>query len=320
MFIKKTITLSILILGTQGAITYADNTPANTVNSFEKLFGITEGKRRNHTKGFCFEGTLTPNDKLIQTYSSSALFTGESKVIGRLSHKGGNSSAADNKPAEYGIGLSLSTASGETHLMSMNTLDFFPVATPEAFAELMRAKVQGGDAIKAFKQKNTDLQRFKAHESKKTKTLTPYEGSTFNSINSFYLVNNNGNKTAIRWSFVPTRTQAIVLAPKQDFFFANMQQNLKNHGITWDMVVTIANPNDAINNAALPWSGKHTKVIAAKLKVSSISTEKEGQCDNINFDPLVLSSGFTPSEDPLLQARRTAYAISFGKRLSEKNK
>jgi len=25
-----------------------------TVDSFEKLFGVTQGRRRNHTKGFCF--------------------------------------------------------------------------------------------------------------------------------------------------------------------------------------------------------------------------------------------------------------------------
>jgi catalase len=38
--------------------------------------------------------------------------------------------------------------------MALNTLDFFPVATPEAFAELMYAKSQGSDAVKIFKEKN----------------------------------------------------------------------------------------------------------------------------------------------------------------------
>ncbi len=315
---KKAIGLCIFLLGSQGLVANADDSALATVDSFEKLFGVTEGKRRNHTKGFCFDAVLIPDVSVMQQYSNSSLFSGESAVIGRLSHKGGNHMAADDKAAEYGMGLSFALPSGETHLMSMNTLDFFPVATPEAFAQLMRAKAQGSAAVKAFKQKSTDLQRFKAHGATKSKRLVPYEGSTYNSLNSFYLVNADGVKTAVRWSFEPVVQQAVVMEPKQDFFFDNMQKNLADHGVTWNMVVTLANDGDVIDNAALPWKGKHKKLLAAKLKVVSISSEQQGQCETINYDPLVLSQGFAPSADPLLQARRNSYAISFGRRVSEK--
>jgi catalase len=39
-------------------------------------------------------------------------------------------------------------------------------------------------------------------------------------------------------------------------------------------------------------------------------------CDKFNFDPNILSAGFTPSADPVLRMRSPAYGISFGKRLS----
>ncbi|MEM0910316.1 MAG: catalase [Pseudomonadota bacterium] len=319
---KNTFIISILssmLFSSHAVMAAESNTSVNTVNAFEQLFGVMEGKRRNHVRGFCFAGELTPVDGKITQYSKSAMFTGKSSVIGRLSHKDGYHSAPDNKPAHYGMGLSIQTSSGETHLMSMNTLDFFPVATPEAFAELMQAKVTGGPAVKAFKSKNKDLQRFKAHAAKNKKTLTPYEGTTYNSVNSFYLVNEQDEQTAIRWSFVPVQPQNIVLEPTESFFFENMQKNLSQHDISWDMVITIANPDDAVNNAALPWEGEHQQLTAARLKVLSIAKEEDGQCDNINYDPLVLSSGFKPSDDPLLQARSTSYAITFGKRLSEKS-
>ncbi len=316
--IKRIIALGIFTSAMPTLAADIHQTALHTVDSFEKIFGITEGKRRNHTKGFCFKGVFLPHDKAIEQYTNSPLFSGKSNVIGRLSHKGGNNTAPDNKPAEYGMALSITTTQGK-HLMSMNTLDFFPVATPEAFAELMHAKAQGPAAVKAFKNKNTDLQRFKAHVAKKPKVLTPYEGSTFNSINSFYLVNTSGQKTAVRWSFVPAKPQAIVLKPQQNFFFNNMQRNLQKQDIVWNMIFTFANDNDAINNAAIAWTGQRKQIIAAKLQVHSISTEQHDQCDDINYDPLVLSPGFEPSADPLLQARRSSYAISFAKRLSEKN-
>ena len=301
-------------------VTFANNVDAATasINTFEKLFGITEGKRRNHTKGFCFSATLKPKNKLIQQYSNSSLFTKNSDVIGRFSHKGGSYLAADNNPGEYGMGMSITTASNEIHLMSMNTLDFFPVATPEAFAELMQAKATGSAAVKAFKQSNKDLQRFKVHQSKKTKMLKPYEGHTFNSVNSFYLTNEKGEKTAIRWAFVPQHEQEIIVQPAQDFYFKNLQQKLTKNTVTWDMVITLANPEDEINNAAIAWQGDHQQIIAAELQVKAIQSEQEGKCDLINFNPLVLSTGFAPSADPLLEARRNAYAVAYSRRLAEK--
>jgi len=318
MTIKPIIRLGIALLSAHIVTANADDSAAGVVHSFEQLFGVSEGKRRNHTKGFCFNATLTPSDAEIKRYSHSPLFREVSTVIGRLSHKGGNNLAPDNKYADYGMGLSITTASNDVHLMSMNTQDFFPVATPEAFAELMRAKTQGKEKVKAFKQKNHDLQRFKAHSAKQAKTLKPYEGSRFNSINSFYLINAQGEKTAVRWSFIPSQPQAIVMQPTANFFYQNMQKNLTDHGVAWDMVITLANPDDKVNNAAMKWSGPHTHITAATLRVNAISTEANGECDTINYDPLVLSPGFEPSADPLLQARRNAYAISFGKRIVEK--
>ncbi len=317
MINSKMIILALLLAATPSAFANDIGTASDGINTFEKLFGIAEGKRRNHTKGFCFSATFIPKNKTILRYSNSSLFAESSSVIGRLSHKGGNYLAADDKPGEYGMGLSITTASNEIHLMSMNTLDFFPVATPEAFAELMHAKVAGSAAVKAFKQNNKDLQRFKAHQSKKTKTLKPYEANTFNSVNSFYLVNDKDEKTAVRWSFVPQAQQKLVVAPAQDFLFKNLQKNLENNSVIWDMVITFANPEDDVNNAAIAWKGKHQQLVAAELNIKAIQSEKAGECDLINFDPLVLSTGFAPSDDPLLQARRNAYAVSFGRRLSE---
>lgn len=319
----KKLGLGLIVTSTMLTPAYAmhnGNTTGSIVSSFESLFGVTKGKRRNHTKGFCFDATLIPHDKAIQQYSSSVLFSKNLEVIGRLSHKGGNSDAADDVPADYGMSLAIATGGENHHLMSMNTLDFFPVATPEAFAQFMIAKTKGGDAVKAFKNKSPDLRRFKKHQSTKLKTLTPYEGNTFNSINSFYLLDAQGKKTAVRWSFIPSKKQKIVKTPKHNFFFENMQENLKTQGVTWDMVVTLANPNDIVENAAIPWKGEHKKIIAAKLKVKRIQSEQKGSCDRINYDPMVLSEGFAPSADPLLQARRNAYALTFSKRIYEQTK
>lgn len=298
-------------------ITHAESMAEDSINSFEKLFGVSEGQRRNHTKGFCFAGTLTPGDAALQGLSNSELFTAPSQVIGRLSHKGGNATASDDKFGDYGMGLKIETAGGEQHIMAMNTLDFFPVSTPEAFVELNYAKAGGEEAMGEFKKKYPQIKVYAAHTATLDKTLKPYEATKFNSVNSFYLVDAESNKTAIRWSFVPASDNGIVVETGSDFFFSNIQENMKNGTVAWDMVVTLANENDPIDDAAAYWTGEHVTHTAATLTLTSVMSEKDGQCEAINYDPLVLSKGFEPSDDPILHARRPSYAVSFGRRLSE---
>ena len=130
MINSKMITVALLLATAPSA--FADNTGTATdgINTFEKLFGVTEGKRRNHTKGFCFSATLSPKNQNIQQYSNSNLFTENAQVIGRLSHKGGKYLAADNKPGEYGMGLSITTASNENHPDVDEHFRLFPCCDP----------------------------------------------------------------------------------------------------------------------------------------------------------------------------------------------
>ena len=286
--------------------------------AFEQLFGVTEGKRRNHTKGFCVEGELTPVDAAIRTYSNSPLFTGASTVVARVSHKGGKPNPADDKYGLLGMAMEISTSDSDLHVIAMNTEHFFPVATSEAFIDLLRAKTEGAEATKAFAAKHPALKAYKAYHSALDKTLRPYEGTTYNSVNSFYLVNEAGEQTAMRFSFRPSGEEAIVVDTHPDFFLENMQANIAGGGVSWDMVVTLANPDDVVADPSIQWTGDHTEIVAARFTASAAMAESDGQCDEINFDPMVLSEGFAPSEDPMLEVRSMIYALGVGQRLSEK--
>jgi len=61
------------------------------------------------------------------------------------------------------------------------------------------------------------------------------------------------------------------------------------------------------------WPGERRKITLATVHLEASGGD---DCTVINFDPTVLSAGFSPSADPFLQMRSTVYAISFAKRLS----
>ncbi|MGF1708491.1 catalase [Enterovibrio baiacu] len=292
--------------------------PGEMIDAFEGKFGVTEGKRRNHTKGFCFKGQLIPNESLIANYSDSAIFKAPSGVIGRFSHSGGNNNAPDDKYGELGIGLSIVDLNGDNTRMALNTLDFFPVSTPDAFLALNQAKVKGKDAVAKMKQSHPELAAFSKHMAKRDKKVKPYEDHAYNGINTFFFVNAKGEKTPFRWVFEPTMANGVRVETHPDFFFDNIQASLENGGVSWDMTAVLANPSDDINNAAVKWTGPHQTITPVTLMIEKVATESEGQCDTINFDPLVLAKGIEPSSDPILLARSPVYAVSFGKRLTEK--
>jgi len=82
------------------------------------------------------------------------------------------------------------------------------------------------------------------------------------------------------------------------------------------MQITLATDADDVEDPAVPWSKDNKTITAAVLHIDELSREAEGRCDKINYDPMVLSSGIEPSNDPILQARRNVYAVTFGKRIS----
>lgn len=302
---------------------FSKGTPAFDVEggfeAFENLFGVTPGKRRNHTKGFCVEGTLSPLSSDITSYSISPIFTGQSQVIARVSHKGGKANPADDKFGLLGMAMEITAPDGDLHIIGMNTEHFFPVSTSEEFIELLRAKASGPEATSEFAASHPKLKAYQDYHSGLDKTLRPYEGTTYNSVNAFYLVDGEGERTPIRFSFIPSGGQDIVVETHPDFFLENMQENIGNPGVSWDMEITIANPGDSVTDPSVQWTGEHNRIVAARFTALRAMPENEGQCDSLNFDPTILSAGFAPSEDPMLQVRSMIYSFGTAKRLSEKD-
>jgi catalase len=52
------------------------------------------------------------------------------------------------------------------------------------------------------------------------------------------------------------------------------------------------------------------------LTLTSATPQKGADCEKINFDPLVMSDGVAPTDDPILMFRSPAYATSFVRRLT----
>jgi len=305
-------------------------TPARFADGFEQVNGIHEGFRRNHAKGVCISGSFQSNGQATRLSRAAVFKTGTVPVIGRFSLAGGNPYVADGPLAVRGLGLSFRPARGQEWRTAMINLPVFPVGTPQAFYDqlfAMRPDPTTGQPdpakLKAFLAANPDVVAARAIIGAH-RFSSGFADSTFNGLNAFRFVNDAGDSTFVRWSMVPVD----VFQPQdpsqpsnkdQNYLFDAFIERLHQGPLRWHLIVTVAQGGDPTDNASVPWPPDRQRLDAGTLTIDHIEAETRGGCRDINFDPLALPSGISPSDDPLLSARSAVYSQSFTRRAGEKH-
>jgi catalase len=221
--------------------------------------------------------------------------------------------------------LQFSQANGQQWRTGMNSMPVFPVGTPEAFYQMLKAGAPdpatgkpNPASMPAFFAAHPETAPFLAWV-KTAKPSASYATETYNGINAFYLVTADGQRQAVRWGVVPQSQDAAgdTAPPGADFLEKDLVQRLASGPLRWQLNITLANPGDPLDDASKAWTGEHKVLNAGTLVLQSSQPQADGDCRDINFDPLILPSGIQASNDPLLAARSAAYASSYLRRAGE---
>jgi catalase len=307
----------------------AENAPdaPTVVAAIEGAFGVTPGERRNHIKGVCAVGEFV-GSKEAAAYSRSALFSGKAvPVVARFSLGGGNPKAPDTAKSVRGMALQFKLPGGQLHQMAMLNTPIFGAAQPQTFLDLMLA-LQPDPAtgkpdpekMKAFRASHPDA----AAQGQYLAANNPpasYANSAYWGIHTFRFIDKKKQETLVRWRFVPQdgekRLSDDELKTAGANFLEPMLVDRSQQGpVRWDMLVTIGQPGDPQDNPTLAWPAERKEIKAGTLTITKAMPQKGSECEAVNFDPLVMADGIAATNDPVLQFRSAAYAVSFGKRLS----
>jgi catalase len=299
------------------------------VSALEGTFGAHPGERRNHTKGTCAAGEFVGSPE-AGIYTRSPLFSGKAlQVVGRFSVPGGNPKVPDTAKIPRGMALEFKLPGGGLQHMTMLNTPVFGAATPQTFFDDIVAKRPDRETgkpdpkkIKAFRASHPDSLP-QAEFLAKNNPPPSWADSSYFGIHTFKFVNHENKTTLVRWRFVPEdgekqMSDDELKSSPPDFLEQKLIDRLKHGPVRWDMVLTIGTPGDPVDNPTLMWPANRKEVKVGTLTIFSATPQKGAQCEKINFDPLVMSDGIEPTNDPVLLFRSPAYAISFGKRLSGK--
>jgi catalase len=311
----------------RGWLTPDNLTPGRLTDAFEQVDGVHPGFRRNHAKGVGVTGYFESNGQSVRLSRAEVFRPGRVPVLGRFSLGGGQPYALDTPDAVRGLGLQFTSPSGEVWRTAMINLPVFPLRTPEAFYERLIASKPDPETGKPDPAK---LQDFLARHPETVRALGVIKGqsassgfgnSTFRGLNSFRFTNASDDSTPGRWVLTPDQPfVAANAAPgpqDNNYLFDEVIAQIHRQPLRWHLILIVGQPVDPTNDATIPWPAERESVDAGTLVLDQVECEEASAATDINFDPLVLPVGITPSDDPLLSARSAVYMRSFTRRTGE---
>jgi catalase len=255
------------------------------------------------------------------------LFTGPViPVLARFSVAGGRPATPDTARNPRGLALRFSLPGGAVHQMALLHVPVFGAATPQSF----HARLDADRPDAATGKPDPALQAAVAERFTDNKALgawfaqhrppASYTQTAYHSLHAFRFVNAQGNARWVKWRFVPKDgivelNEDQLKAAPPNFLEAALQEKLAQAPAEWDLVLTLGEAGDPIDNPALAWPQERREATVGRLIISKAGGS---DCEGVNFDPLVLSEGVEPSPDPILQFRSAAYTQSFARRITER--
>lgn len=290
--------------------------------------GPHAGFRRAHAKGICIAGSFVGSAP-GRALSQAAVFNGDVvPVTGRFAVGSPDPYGKDPEAGVRSMALRLQPAGAQEWRMAINDTPGLAVSTPQDFYDNAVASAPDPATgkpdpkkMKAFLARHPETVAFKARMMAKP-MASGFANDSYNSINGFLFVDPDGKRHLVRWSMQAT-DPFETLSPDQrkgraaNYMFEDLIARVAKAPVKWRLVATIAETGDP-NKAAEIWPENRKKVDMGELVIDYVEPEATGNCQDVNFDPLVLPAGIEPSDDPIPFARSAVYAESFRRRAGER--
>jgi catalase len=292
------------------------------VDAMNKVFGVHPGFRANHAKGIVAEGNFKASPEAAGL-SRAALFNGSPiPVTVRFSDATGIPNIPDGSANAnpHGMAIKFHLPNGAGTDMVINSLKFFPVATGEDFRDLLLALAESPPNA----PKPTKFEQFAAsHPSVPTAFATvstpdSFADEEYYSIDAFVFVNATGARQAVRYQMIPERVVHLAAADaaKQppNFLMDELPERLKHGPVTFHLRAQLATAGDSTKDPTIAWPNDRKSVELGVLTINKVVADNTEAEKKLLFLPGALTEGIEKSDDPLIDIRDGAYALSFSRR------
>jgi catalase len=292
-------------------------TPEQAIEAVHEQSGYHPGHRALHAKGLLFVGTFTASAGAA-SLSRAAHLTGDTvPALVRFSNGAGKPKQADNTPGVRGMAVKLSLPGGSTTDISSQTARLFTSSTPEGFVELMRAVTPSlltGYRLARYALRFPEIFRGLRQNAVTARVPVSYATVGYHALHAFRWVDSDGGSRFVRYHWVPEAGEHFLSFPAArskgaDFLSDELTTRLASGPVRFDLQVQIAGPDDSTVDPSAPWASTETTTVGT-LEITGLDTARERDGDIVVFDPMRVTDGIEPSDDPVLHFRSYAYSVS----------
>ena len=296
--------------------------PKQAVDAANEIFGRHAGYRALHAKGTLLKGTFTATAQAARLTRAAHMQGDPVPLTARVSNGAGNPDEPDYKPEPRGLALKLYLPDGSRTDIVAQTAPRFPVSTPEAFVELLRAQRPGPAMAWRMPLFFARHPRALAGLRSTLPTLRPldsYATTIYYALHAFRFLDGEGGSRHVRYTLRPeagdTRiSTAEAKSRGRDYLQEEIRQRISRGPVRFTLELQIAAPGDPVDDPSRVWPEDRERVNAGTVELTELETGREQAGDVLVFDPTRVTDGIELTDDPVLHFRRAAYDESVSRR------
>jgi catalase len=270
-----------------------------------------------HAKGKLYHGTFTAAADAAQLSRAAHLTGSAVPALIRFSSGSGNPAQPDNAPGVRGLAVKFTLPDGSTTDVSTQTAKLFPASTPEGFLSLLRASKPGVTAPLRLAGYIATHPRFLSAlpvVRDANKVPASYGTVAYHGLHAFRWVAADGSARFVRYHLLPDAGEEFLPPPvaaqkSADFLIDELDERLTSGPVRFAYQVQIAAEGDSLVDPSRPWHSTKT-VTVGTIDITGVETQREHGGDIVVFDPMRVTDGIEPSDDPVLRFRTLAYSAS----------
>jgi catalase len=292
-------------------------TPDQAIDTIRETGGAQPGYRALHAKGKLYRGTFTATAEAARLSRAAHLNGSTVPALVRFSSGSGSPKQPDNAPGVRGMAVKFTLPDGSTTDVSTQTAKLFPASTPDGFVSLLHAMRPGATAPLRLAGYIAAHPRFLAAlpvVRAANKVPASYGTVAYHGLHAFRWVAADGSARFVRYHLLPAAGENflppdVAKAKSADFLIDELGDRLASQPVRFDYQIQIAAHADSTVDPSKPWQSTQT-VTVGSIEITGVETEREHGGDIVVFDPMRVTDGIEPSDDPVLRFRTLAYSAS----------
>ena len=297
--------------------------PAEAIDTINARFGVHPRRRTLLSAGTWCRGTFTATPQAAARCRAAHLQGDPVPVLARLSNGAGHPRFPDNVPGIHGLAVKFELPDGATDLVCQ-TVPRFSFRDQDEFIAFVRA---GGSLlapvkVAAFAATHPRFVRDLPVNAPALRPLAAYATTRFYAIHAFRWLTAGGDGAWVRCDWRPEEREARLnpLEARRRGRF-HLQEGVAERlqggrPVRWTLDVQVAGPDDDPHDPSAHWPSERPRFDAGTLELTEAIPDPEADGRVVVFDPMRLTDGIEPSDDPVLRFRPRAYAVSVERRTS----